>query len=73
MLRDFIARFRMVAAAFVAAAVGLAPLSACGVKGPLKPPPAPAATAGASAPGAQPAASTESPAASPPKAQETRP
>jgi len=28
MLRDFIARFRMVAAAFVAAAVGLAPLGA---------------------------------------------
>ena len=71
MLRDFIARFRMVAAAFAAAAVGLATLSACGVKGPLKLPPAPAAAA--TSPGAQPAASTESPAASPPKAQETRP
>jgi predicted small lipoprotein YifL len=72
MLRDFIARFRMVAAAFVAAAVSVAPLGACGVKGPLKLPP-PAAAAGAPAPAAQPAASTESPAASPPKAQETRP
>ena len=43
MLRDFIARIRNVAVAIVAvAAVGIAPLSACGVKGPLKLPPAPA-------------------------------
>jgi len=72
MLREFSARVRMIAAAFVAAAVSLAPLGACGVKGPLKPPPASAA-AGASTPGAQPAASTESPAASPPKTPETQP
>jgi len=72
-------------AAFVAAAVGLAPLGACGVKGPLRPPPP--AAASTSTPGAQPAASTEipapsteapapspgSPAVSPPKTPETRP
>jgi predicted small lipoprotein YifL len=72
MLRDFIARFRMVAAAF-AAAVGLATLFACGVKGPLKPPPAPAAAAATTSPDSRPASSIESPAASPPKTQETRP
>ena len=71
MLRDFIAPSRMVAAVFVAGAVCLAPLSACGVKGPLKPPPK--ADASAPAPGSQPAPSTEPSAAPPPKAQETRP
>lgn len=46
MLRDFIAGIRNVGVAIVTvAAVGIAPLSACGVKGPLKLPAAPAAGA----------------------------
>ena len=77
MLRQFIARFRNVAVVSVAAtALGIAPLTACGVKGPLKlPPPTPAATgAGASSPATPPAAATtEPPAASAPKAPETKP
>jgi predicted small lipoprotein YifL len=79
MLRDFIARIRMVAVAFVAAALSVAPLSSCGVKGPLKLPPAPAAepasapAVGVPAPDAQPAPSAESPAAPAPKTPETRP
>ncbi len=45
MLRDFKAEIRSVAiAAATLAALGIAPLSACGVKGPLKLPPQPAAT-----------------------------
>jgi predicted small lipoprotein YifL len=73
MLRDFIARFRMVAAAFVAAAVSIAPLSSCGVTGPLKPPPKPAPVSAPEAQPAQTAPSTESPAAPAPKPPETRP
>jgi len=48
MLRDFIVRIRRVAIGFaVAAAIGGVPLSACGVKGPLRlpTPPSPAASA----------------------------
>lgn len=46
MLRDFIARIRNVGVVIVTiAALGIAPLSACGVKGPLKLPAAPAAGA----------------------------
>jgi predicted small lipoprotein YifL len=71
MLRDFIARFRMVATALAAAAVGLATLSACGVKGPLKPPPAPGA-ATATSPDSRPASSIESPAAFPQNTPEPR-
>jgi predicted small lipoprotein YifL len=78
MLRDFIARSRIVAVALVAAALILVPLASCGVKGPLKLPPAPAAapTAGVPAPEAQPAQtapSAESPATPAPKPPETRP
>ena len=79
MLRQFIARFRNVAVVSVAAAaLGIATLTACGVKGPLKlPPPTPAATgagAGESSPATPPAAATtEPPAASAPKAPETKP
>lgn len=75
MLRQFIARFRNVAVVSLAAAIlGIATLTACGVKGPLKlPPPTPAAT-GASSPATPPAAATtEAPAASAPKAPETKP
>jgi predicted small lipoprotein YifL len=77
MLRQFIARFRNVAVVSVAAAtLGIATLTACGVKGPLKlPPPTPAATgAGVSSPETPPAAATtERPAASAPKPPETKP
>jgi len=45
MLRDFTAGIRNVV---IAAALAIAPLSACGVKGPLKLPPAPAAGSKAS-------------------------
>jgi hypothetical protein len=69
MLRDFIARIRSVATAFaVAAAIGVAPLSACGVKGPLKPAPAPSAAA--VAPPSEPPAA---PAAPPPAAPAPQP
>ena len=78
MLRQFIARFRNFAVVSVAAAtLVIAPLTACGVKGPLKlpPPPTPAAAgAGVSSPEAPPAAATtEPPAASAPKPAETKP
>jgi predicted small lipoprotein YifL len=79
MLRQFIARFRNVAVVSVAATtLGIATLTGCGVKGPLKlPPPTPAATgagAGATSPATPPAtATTESPAASEPKVPETKP
>jgi predicted small lipoprotein YifL len=75
MLRDFIARIREVAIAVVAAAMCAAPLSSCGVKGPLKLPPAPAAVPGAAAPApdAQPAPSTApsaTPATKPPEVRQ---
>ena len=77
MLRQFIARLRNVAVVSVTATtLGVAPLVACGVKGPLKlPPPAPAAVgAGAPSPEARPpAATTDPPAASTPKPAETKP
>jgi hypothetical protein len=74
MLRDFITRIRSVATAFaVAAAIGVAPLSACGVKGPLKlpPPPLPAAVAPSSEPPVAPAAPP--PAAPAPQPPERKP
>ena len=67
MLRDFIARIREVAIAFVAAAICVAPLSSCGVKGPLKLPPAPAAAASAEAPSAPSAEPPATPATKPPE------
>jgi predicted small lipoprotein YifL len=79
MLRQFIARFRNAAIVSVAATtLGIAALTACGVKGPLKlPPPAPATGAGAGAgtiaPETPPAATTEAPPASAPKPPETKP
>ena len=75
MLRDFIARIRVVAVAFVAVAAGLALLASCGVKGPLKLPPAPASApaTGAPAPEAQPAQTGPSDDSSAPKPPETRP
>jgi len=74
MLRDFIGRIREVAVAVVAAAMCVAPLSSCGVKGPLKLPPAPAAvpSAAAPAPEAQPAPSPAPPATSATKPPEVR-
>jgi predicted small lipoprotein YifL len=46
MLRDFTGTpYRAACALAVAAAIGAAPLAACGIKGPLKPPPAPASAA----------------------------
>jgi predicted small lipoprotein YifL len=53
MLRDFTgSSYRAACALALAAAIGAAPLAACGIKGPLKPPPAaaPAAAAPASEP-----------------------
>jgi predicted small lipoprotein YifL len=47
MVRDFIASFRKVSLVLVAAAICVASLAACGVKGPLKPVPPSAPTAGA--------------------------
>jgi predicted small lipoprotein YifL len=75
MLRDFIARIRVVAVALVAAAAGFALLASCGVKGPLKLPPASASTpaAGVPAPEAQPAQTVPSGDTSAPKPPETRP
>jgi len=71
MLRDFIARIRGVAIGFaVAAAISVTPLSACGVKGPLKPAPTPpsAAVVPSSEPPAAPAAApTAAPAPQPPE------
>jgi predicted small lipoprotein YifL len=65
MLREFSARIRRAAVGLaVAAAIGVAPLAACGVKGPLKlpPPPSPVAGTPASEP---PAAADAAPAATP--------
>jgi len=46
MLRDlFDSHGRVAFAIAVVAAIGAAPLAACGIKGPLKPPPAPAPAA----------------------------
>jgi predicted small lipoprotein YifL len=62
MLRDFIAKIRRVAIGLaVAAALGVAPLTACGVKGPLKlpPPPSPAAGMPSSEPPAAPTAAPQ--------------
>ena len=82
MLRQFIARFRSIAVVCVAATtLAIASLTACGVKGPLKLPPAtPAATgtgagtgAGGSTPEAQPAAATAASDESAPKTPETKP
>ena len=77
MLRQFITRFRNVAVVSVTATtLGVAPLVACGVKGPLKlPPPVPAATGtGGSSPEAPPpAAPTDPAAASTRKPAETKP
>jgi len=62
MLREFSARIRRAAIGLaVAAAIGVAPLAACGVKGPLKLPPPPAAEAGAPS-SEPPAAPAEAPA-----------
>lgn len=48
MVRDFVAPFRRNAIVFaVVAAIGAAPLAACGVKGPLKPAQPSAPNAGA--------------------------
>jgi len=59
MLRDFIGTsYRAACALAVTAAIGAAPLAACGIKGPLKPPPA-------RAPAAAAPASEQSPASSP--------
>jgi predicted small lipoprotein YifL len=49
MLRDFSDWFRRAAIGLAMAAAGIAPLTACGVKGPLKLPSPPAAAAGAPA------------------------
>jgi predicted small lipoprotein YifL len=65
MLREFSARIRRPAIGLaVVVAIGVAPLAACGVKGPLKlpPPPSPAAGAPSSEP---PAAADAAPAATP--------
>ena len=72
MLRQFIARFRNLAVLFVATTtLGVAPLVACGVKGPLK---LPSPTPAAGAPEARPAAAPTDPAAAPtPKPAEPRP
>jgi predicted small lipoprotein YifL len=62
MLREFIGTsYRAACALAVAAAIGAAPLAACGIKGPLKLPPAPAPVAGAPA-SEQPPASSPQPA-----------
>jgi predicted small lipoprotein YifL len=81
MLRQFIARFRNAAVVSVAAAtLGITSLAACGVKGPLKLPPASPATptptgtdATGSAAETPPAATTEPLAPSAPKTPETKP
>ena len=75
MLRDFIGRFGSVAiASVVAATVGVAALTACGVKGPLKlPSPPPATTTGATSQDAPSTPASESGGASTPKPSETRP
>jgi predicted small lipoprotein YifL len=74
MVRDFFVRIRRVAIGLaMAAAIGVAPLCACGVKGPLKlpSPPSPAAGAPSSDP---PAASTAAPTAAPaPQLPERKP
>jgi predicted small lipoprotein YifL len=74
MLREFSVRFRRAAIGLaVAAAVGAAPLAACGVKGPLKlpSPPAPAASAPVSEP---PAAADAAPTTAPaPQLPERKP
>jgi predicted small lipoprotein YifL len=71
MLRDFTARIRPLAiACAVAAAIGVAPLSACGVKGPLKLPTPPSTAAGAASsesPPASTAVPSEPPAPQPPE------
>jgi len=74
MLREFSARIRRAAIGLaVAAAIGVAPLSACGVKGPLKlpPPPLPAAVVPSSEPPVAPAAPP--PAAPAPQPPERKP
>jgi len=74
MLRDFPASLRALARAVVlaaAVAIGAAPLAACGVKGPLKPPPAPAAAPASQTPAKPP---TEPAAAAPdPQPTERKP
>jgi predicted small lipoprotein YifL len=71
MVRDFIARIRHVAiGSAVVAAIGVVPLAACGVKGPLKLPSPPSPAAGAPSsdpPEASPAAPTAAPAPQPPE------
>jgi|KBSSwiStaDraftv2_1062776.scaffolds.fasta_scaffold82350_5 predicted small lipoprotein YifL len=68
MLRDFIAGVRNVV---IAGAIAIAPLSACGVKGPLKLPPAPAA--GSKAPESPAAPAQETPADAVPQPPAARP
>ncbi len=56
MLRDFYGTHLRVAFAMtVVVAIGAAPLAGCGIKGPLKPPPVPAAPAPTAEPAAAPA------------------
>jgi predicted small lipoprotein YifL len=51
MLRDFYGtHLRIATAMTVVVAIGAAPLAGCGIKGPLKPPPAPATSAPAAEP-----------------------
>ena len=65
MVRDFLVRIRLAAIGFaVAVAIGAAPLTACGVKGPLKLP-SPASTTAGAPPSAPPEAATAGPAATP--------
>jgi predicted small lipoprotein YifL len=74
MLRDFIARIHRAAIGLaVAAAISIAPLTACGVKGPLKLPPPPSPAAGAPS-SESPAAADAAPAAAPvPQPPEPKP
>jgi len=74
MVRDFIVRVRGAAIVFaVAAAIGVAPLAACGVKGPLKLP-APASPATGAPSSEPPEAATPGPTASPaPQPPERKP
>jgi predicted small lipoprotein YifL len=72
MLRHFSARIRRAAVGLaVAAGIGVAPLTACGVKGPLKLPSPPSSAAGA--PASEPSAATDAAPTPTPQLPERKP
>jgi predicted small lipoprotein YifL len=73
MLRDFSARIRRAAIGLAMAAAGIALLTACGVKGPLKLPSPPAAAPGAPASDPAAAAGAAPPAAPSAQSPERKP